>query len=976
MNAESASTQSLTSTPRSGRTAATDGNRGLAPFVARHIGPSSQQIEFMLAQIGCDSLDQLCHEVVPSDIRQTTLPELPAAASESAALQQLRQLARRNKTVKSLIGMGWHETLMPAAIRRNILENPAWYTAYTPYQSEISQGRLTMLLNFQQMIMELTEMEIANASLLDEATAAAEAMLLCRRTNAGTKQKFFIDAAAHPQTISVVKTRARWLNIPTVVGHYSEMPDSGLFAALLQYPATDGGLPDIDSFCENCRSIGTLSVVVADPLALAVLRAPGAAGADVVVGSTQRFGLPMAGGGPHAGYIATRRCYSRTLPGRLVGISRDRTGRQALRLSLQTREQHIRREKATSNICTAQVLPAILSAAYALWHGATGLQQLADELHQRCRSLARQLLERGYMLRHREFFDTLRLSVDEPEKLLKLAAAQGYNLRRYDDGDIGISIGETVDEADIKRLVKLFPERSLIIQAAIGGRIGIPDTLRRSGDCLRHPVFEQYKSETQLMRYLRSLSDRDISLERSMIALGSCTMKLNAAIEMEPISWPEFANMHPAAPATQLLGYRQLVEQLSGMLCDLTGFAAVSVQPNAGSQGEYAGLIAIRRYHAAMGQQQRDVCLIPASAHGTNPASASMAGLQCVIVNCNRYGDVDLADLEKKASLHSDRLAACMLTYPSTHGVFEPGVRQLCQMIHRFGGQVYMDGANLNAMLRLVNPAELGFDVCHFNLHKTFCIPHGGGGPGVGPVAVAAHLEPWLPADPLTPHENIDSVSAAPWGSAGILPISWMYMRLMGGAGLQYCSEVAILSANYIARRLDSSFPVLFTGKKGRVAHECIIDLRPLRQRSGVTEEDVAKRLIDFGFHAPTMSFPVAGTLMIEPTESEDLEEIDRFCEALLCIRSEIEDICEGKISVEDSPLRHAPHTAEALAVEKWPHLYSRSQAVYPLPWLRTAKYWPPVTRIDNVYGDRNLCCGWSPGPDADYSRTDDCTQR
>ena len=911
----------------------------------------------MLRTLGCDSLQQLCEQAIPNELRRQDPLSLPRPVDEAEALREIAAIGEQNRPLRSLIGMGWHETTMPAVIRRNVLENPGWYTAYTPYQAEISQGRLAMLLNFQQLITELTGTDIANASLLDEASAAAEAMLLCRRCNR-QGQAFFIDSNCHPQTIAVVRTRARWLDIPVIVADAAELPSEELFGALLQYPGSNGSLPDLDRFCTRAHQLGALAVVAADPLALVLLKPPGDAAADVVVGSTQRFGLSIAAGGPHAGYIATRMKFSRSLPGRLVGVSLDSHGREALRLSLQTREQHIRREKATSNICTAQVLPAVLSACYALHHGPDGLQQIASSVHNQCVELANTLLTRGYTLGSDHFFDTLEVSVDNPQAIMQAAVDCGYQLRLIGEHSVGISLGEGFSAADREQIAALFPQQRT---AKSPGPLGIPAALRRGGPCLKHPIFSSLRSETELMRYLRRLARQDISLDQSMIALGSCTMKLNAAVEMEPISWPSFAAIHPAAPLKYRAGYQRLIGELSDMLCEITGFAAISMQPNAGSQGEYAGLLAIRRYHQARGEEQRQVCLIPSSAHGTNPASARLAGLTIDVVNCDQRGDIDIDDLRAKAEQHGDRLAAAMLTYPSTHGVFEPKVKELCRVLHERGAQVYLDGANLNAMVGLLSPAELGFDLCHLNLHKTFCIPHGGGGPGVGPLAVAEHLQPYLPADPLCAADG-DAIAAAPWGSAGILPISWMYLRLMGAAGLRRATEISILNANYIATRLRSHYPLLYTGSNGRVAHECILDLRPLRKVSGITEEDVAKRLIDYGFHAPTMSFPVAGTLMIEPTESENRAEIDRFCDAMIAIRQEARDVENKTIAAADSPLRHAPHTA-ADVVADWERKYSREQAVFPMDRLRKEKYWPQCNRIDNIHGDRQPCCIW-PSPD------------
>ena len=940
-------------------------------FAARHIGPNQAAIDTMLAALGCSSLEGLLEECVPAAVLSPALLkppiEMQEALSEEAARQALLARSERNQVLRSFIGMGYHETIMPAVLRRNLLENPAWYTAYTPYQAEISQGRLEALLNFQQMVIDLSGMELANASLLDEPTAAAEAMTMCLRIREG-RRVFLADPGCHPQTIAVLQTRARWLGIKVVVGSWEEQLPQGLCGGLLQNPGTLGHLHDTEAFVEKVHAAGALAVVAADPLALALLRPPGDCGADIVVGSTQRFGLPLGGGGPHAAFLAAREAFRRALPGRLVGVSRDCRGQPALRLALQTREQHIRREKATSNICTAQVLPAVLAGSYAMYHGAEGLREIAGRIHALTGQMADGLKKLGLPPENDTFFDTLTVPVPDAAQALERAGRMGYSLRLAGRDRIAISFGEKAGEQDLPVLRESLSGRketdtASMLPVAIEG---IPKALRRSGDCLQHPVFGRLHSETEMMRYLRRLAGRDIALDRSMIPLGSCTMKLNAATQMESISLAGFADMHPYAPEQMQKGYSMLTQELERMLCFLTGFSAISLQPNAGSQGEYAGLLAIRRYHESRGEGARDICLVPASAHGTNPASASLAGLRVAIVRCDEHGDTDLADLERKLQEHRGRLAALMVTYPSTHGVFEGGITEICAQVHQHGGQVYLDGANFNALMGVGAPGAFGADVAHLNLHKTFCIPHGGGGPGMGPIGVREHLIPFLPMHPLAAGagEKGDVVAAAPWGSAGILSISWAYLRMMGITGLRRAAAVALLNANYIACRLQSAYLVLYRGAGGRVAHECIIDLRQIRERSGITEEDVAKRLMDFGFHAPTMSFPVAGTLMIEPTESESLPEIERFCEAMLAIREEIRRVEEGAVALEESPLRRAPHTAADLAAADWERPYSREEAVFPLAWLQDDKYWPPVGRVDNAWGDRNLFCG-CPAPSA-----------
>ncbi len=945
-------------------------------FALRHIGPSEADVAAMLDSLGYRSLAELTDAAIPVAIRDdpTRCTQVPAAGSEAQVLAELRTLAGRNRVVTSMIGLGYFGTHTPGVIRRNVLENPAWYTAYTPYQPEISQGRLEALLTFQTVVADLTALPVAGASLLDEPTAAAEAVSLCRRSAKSTSRRCYVDAAVLPQTIAVLRTRAEPMGWHVVVADLGDgLPDDDCFAVVVQYPATSGAVRDHESLVVQAHAAGALVVAATDLLALTLLRPPGEWGADVAVGSAQRFGVPLWYGGPHAGFIAVREGLTRSLPGRLVGVSVDAEGRPAYRLALQTREQHIRREKATSNICTAQVLLAVVAAMYAAYHGPEGLRDIARRVHRTAVVLARGLRARGFAVVEECFFDTVLVSAPRRARAMVAAALErGINLRLVDDDTVAIACDETTTRAQVAEL-----------WAAFGGVAGVDSVDRlndvdqvndsarefaplpyRSSTFLSHPVFREHRSETAMLRYLRRLSDKDIALDRSMIPLGSCTMKLNGTTEMEPISWPEFADIHPFAPADQAAGYLELVRQLESWLADLTGYDAVSVQPNAGSQGELAGLLAIRAFHRANGDSARDVCLIPASAHGTNAASAAMAGLRVVVVDCDVDGNVDLNDLHTKLAAHEGRVAALMVTYPSTHGVFETGISDVCAAVHDAGGQVYVDGANLNALVGLARPGRFGADVSHLNLHKTFCIPHGGGGPGVGPVAVRSHLAAYLPNHPLSaaagPPSGPGPVSGAPFGSAGVLPISWAYIRLMGLPGLTQASRVAVLSANYIARRLAEHYPVLYRGQHGLVAHECIIDLRELTRRSGITVEDVAKRLIDYGFHAPTMSFPVAGSLMIEPTESENRAELDRFVETMIAIRQEIEQVISGVWSAEESPLRHAPHTAESL-VGDWPHVYSRETAVYPLASLRESKYFPPVARIDGAFGDRNLVCSCPP---------------
>jgi glycine dehydrogenase len=909
----------------------------------------------MLATVGVASVAELVDRAVPEAIRDRTPLDLPAGLTEAEALARLRELGERNEVLTSLIGQGYSGTITPPVIQRNVLEDPAWYTAYTPYQPEISQGRLEALLNFQTMVSDLTAMDLANASLLDEATAAAEAMTMLRRVNAKAGDTFFVDAECHPQTIAVVRTRAEPLGIAVVVGEPEpDMGAEGVFGVLLQYPGTTGGIRDDRELVANLHAQGTLVAVAADLLALVLLAPPGEWGADVVVGSAQRFGVPMGYGGPHAGFFATRDEFKRNLPGRIVGVSVDAAGRPALRLALQTREQHIRREKATSNICTAQVLLANLSGMYAVYHGPDGLREIAQRVHWLTCALADGLRAGGFEARNESFFDTVAVRAPaRAEELSARARAERINVRVVDADTICIACDETTTTDTVHRVWRAFGVDAVARNLRTKIEAALPNALRRTSDILVHPVFRTYHSETQMLRYLRTLADRDLALDRTMIPLGSCTMKLNGTTEMMPITWPEFANLHPFAPADQAEGYAELFAELEAALCEITGYDAVSLQPNAGSQGELAGLLAIRGYHESRGQGARTVCLIPESAHGTNAASAVMAGMRVVVVKCDDDGNVDFDDLKAKAHEHAADLSALMVTYPSTHGVYESNIRDVCAVVHECGGQVYLDGANLNALVGLAKPGKFGADVSHLNLHKTFCIPHGGGGPGVGPVAVRDHLTPFLSSH----------IAAAPYGSAGILPISYSYIRLMGRDGLLRATEVAILNANYVATRLQPHYPVLYSGPGGVVAHECILDLRPITQATGVTADDVAKRLIDFGFHAPTMSFPVAGTLMVEPTESEDLAELDRFCDAMIAIRDEIRAVEAGAWAVDESPLRLAPHPAADVVVTAWTRAYTREQAAYPtgVAGAGPDKYWPPVSRIDGAYGDRNLMCSCPP---------------
>ena len=960
-------------------------------FARRHIGPNEGEVAAMLSELGFESLEALIDAAVPKNIRLNRSLNLPEAKSEIEALAELRAIAKKNKVVRSFIGTGYYDCITPPVIQRNILENPGWYTAYTPYQAEIAQGRLEALLNFQQMIIDLTALDIANASLLDEATAAAEAMSLCHAV-VPNRNTFFVAYDCHPQTIAVVQTRAKPLGIEIKIDDHSNFKfDETVFGALIQYPATDGAIYDYSDLVSRVHDAGALVTVAADILALTLLKPPGEFGADVAVGNTQRFGVPLGFGGPHAAYFATRDEFKRHMPGRLVGVSHDAEGHAAYRLALQTREQHIRRDKATSNICTAQVLLAVIASMYAVYHGPKGLRAIAERVHRLASQFAEGLRALGCTITHENFFDTLRVEVESSEVILEHAAKAGCNLRALGPRTVGVSFDETTTSRDIELLMSIFRGTSVrdLADDDVGEPpIRIPHSAIRNSQFLTHPIFNTHDTETEMLRYLKKLESRDLSLTTSMIPLGSCTMKLNATAEMLPISWPEISKLHPFAPAEQATGYKKVCEQLEDWLAEITGFAAVSLQPNAGSQGEFAGLLAIREYHAFRGESHRNVCLIPTSAHGTNPASAVMAGFKVVSVACLKDGDIDVADLRAKADEHARDLAALMVTYPSTHGVFEPTIREICDIVHAHGGQVFMDGANMNAQCGLCRPGDYGADVCHLNLHKTFCIPHGGGGPGVGPIGVAEHLAPYLPREfvldpttgkvlfgegdhgkrpPLGSGSNYHvgggkggNVAAAAYGSASILTITWMYIRMMGAGGLKRASEVAILNANYVAKLLEPYFRVLFKGKHGLVAHECIIDLRQWKS-AGIEVEDVAKRLMDYGFHAPTVSWPVTGTMMIEPTESEPKHELDRFCDAMISIHGEMEAIAAGKQHRQNNLLKNAPHTARQIAADKWDHPYSREQAAFPASWTREHKFWPAVARIDNVYGDRNLFCSCPP---------------
>jgi glycine dehydrogenase len=942
-------------------------------FSDRHIGPDEKELQGMLDVVGVGSLDALIDQTVPPAIRSKEPLKLPSGLSEHEALGVLEAIASKNQLFKSFIGLGYYGTHTPPVVLRNIFQNPGWYTQYTPYQAEIAQGRLEALLNYQTMVMELTGLEVANASLLDEGTAAAEAMALALHVKGeATGGAFFVSESCHPQTVDVVRTRALPLGVEVVVGDHRTV-DLGarkFFGALVQYPATDGVVHDYRAFADKVHAAGGLLVVATDLLALTLLTPPGEFGADVAVGSAQRFGVPVGYGGPHAAFFATKNAYTRVMPGRIIGVSEDAQGRPALRMALQTREQHIRREKATSNICTAQVLLAIMAGMYAVYHGPRGLKAISERVHGLTALLARGLTRLGFTPAHATYFDTLRVETQpgQVRTILAAAEAKGMNFRRIDERTIGLSLDETTRPSDVEAILSAFAGGKApgFALEEVGQALEspLPEGLRRTSAYLTHPVFNSYHSETEMLRYIRRLEARDLSLTQSMIPLGSCTMKLNATAEMIPVTWPQFGALHPFAPSSQAAGYKVLFEQLEGMLAAVTGFAGVSLQPNAGSQGEYAGLLVIRAYHESRGQGHRDVCLIPSSAHGTNPATAVMAGYRVVVVKCDEAGNIDVADLRAKADEHREKLAALMVTYPSTHGVFEEDIKEICSVMHERGGQVYMDGANLNAQVGLTKPAEIGADVCHINLHKTFCIPHGGGGPGMGPICVASHLVKFLPGHSVIAtggKEAIGAVSAAPWGSASILVISWMYIAMMGGEGLTRATKLAILNANYIAERLQPHYPVLYRGKRGRVAHECIVDVRQLKKTAGIEVEDVAKRLMDYGFHAPTVSFPVAGTLMIEPTESESKAELDRFCDAMIAIRQEIREIEEGKQPKDNNLLKNAPHTARVMTAPEWNRPYARDRAAFPAPWVAEHKFWPSVGRLNNVLGDRKLVCACPP---------------
>jgi len=949
-------------------------------FIRRHIGPGRPEIQAMLDTVGADSLDDLIQQTVPASILSEGL-NVGEAQSEVDALAELKAVAAKNQVKRSFIGMGYYDTHTPHVILRNVLENPGWYTAYTPYQPEIAQGRLEAILNFQQTTIDLTGMELASASLLDEATAAAEAMALAKRVSKNKKcNAFYVADNVHPQTLDVIKTRAEMFGFDLITGPVVNAAEHDVFGALLQYPGTQGELHNVEEIIAALQANKAVVAVATDLLGLTLIKSPGELGADVVFGSAQRFGVPMGYGGPHAAFFATRDSYKRSLPGRIIGVSKDTRGRPALRMALQTREQHIRRDKANSNICTAQVLLANMASFYAVYHGPIGLQQIASRIHRLAQIFTAGLTAKGMKVVNDTFFDTITIAPSDKDAVVKAAQAMDMNLRIDQDGLVGVSFDETTTRNDVADLFTAFigAEHGLDIaelDSQVQGTSGIPEDLKRESEFLTHEVFNSYHSETEMLRYIKSLEDKDLALNHSMISLGSCTMKLNATAEMIPVTWPEFGQLHPFAPVEQAQGYKAMIDELSDWLIDITGYDALSMQPNSGAQGEYAGLLAIKRYHASRGDDHRNICLIPQSAHGTNPASAQMVSLKVVVVNCDADGNVDLVDLRNKAEEHSANLSCAMITYPSTHGVYEETVKEICDIVHEHGGQVYMDGANMNAQVGITSPGLIGSDVSHLNLHKTFCIPHGGGGPGMGPIGVKAHLAPFLSSHSLVPLEaagtNDDlgtnsAVSAAPWGSASILPISYMYIKMMGSAGLRRATEVAILSANYIAKELEGHYPILYKGNNDRVAHECIIDLRPLKEASGVTEMDVAKRLNDYGFHAPTMSFPVAGTLMIEPTESEAKVEIDRFIEAMVCIRKEIAKVESGEWDSIDNPLHHAPHTLADICDDKWDRSYSRELAAYPVPSVARNKFWPTVNRIDDVYGDRNLVCSC---PDLDSYR-------
>ncbi|MEP3630082.1 MAG: aminomethyl-transferring glycine dehydrogenase [Hyphomicrobiales bacterium] len=948
-----------------------------ANFIPRHIGPRDDDVASMLKVVGASSLDDMIEKVIPADIRMEGSLELPEARSERNTLSDLRRTASKNQLFTSMIGMGYYGCITPKVVLRRLLESPGWYTAYTPYQAEVSQGRLEALMNFQQMVSDLTGLDLANASLLDEGTAVAEAISMARRISKSSKENVFLDADTHPQTIAVVQTRAEALGLNVIIGApEKDLNADDVFCAVFSYPASSGQVSDYSALTDALKGAGAISIFATDLLALALLKSPGELGADIAVGSSQRFGVPMGYGGPHAAFFATRDQYKRSIPGRIIGVSVDANGNSAYRMALQTREQHIRRDKATSNICTAQVLLAVIAGMFAVYHGPDGLRQIAGRAHRYAEICAHEIKRLGYDVINDCFFDTITVHVPgRAHAIIAKAREKKINLRLIDGDHLGISTDETTRRSEVESLLSCFNSK------AMNGRTldqvddevveCIPDSLLRTSEFMAHPVFQLYHSETELLRYLRKLQEKDIALDRSMIPLGSCTMKLNSTTEMIPITWPEFSHIHPFAPLEQAQGYQLLFEETEEMLCEITGFDAISLQPNAGSQGEYSGLLAIRAWHLANGDQNRDICLIPTSAHGTNPASAVMAGMKVVAVRCDDDGNVDVEDLKAKADEHKDNLAALMITYPSTHGVFEAAVREICDIIHANGGQVYLDGANLNALVGIVQPGKIGADVCHMNLHKTFCIPHGGGGPGVGPIGVGAHLAKFLPdhrvvsgVNPAAAgHQTIGQVSAAPWGSASILPISWSYIAMMGSDGLKKATQIAILNANYIAARLRDYFPVLYSGPGGYVAHECILDMRSLKETLGITVEDVAKRLVDYGYHAPTMSFPVVETMMVEPTESESKQEIDQFCEAMISISQEINEIREGKVSADNSVLTNAPHTQELLMGD-WDRPYSKQQAFFPLSYVQADKYWPPVARIDNVYGDRNLVCACPPMED------------
>ncbi|MDC0030236.1 aminomethyl-transferring glycine dehydrogenase [Pseudomonadota bacterium] len=931
-------------------------------FALRHIGLSQKEIDYLLGQLGYKDLEEFSKSVLPKNIFTEQKLELGDAMSEEESLKALKEISKKNTVYRSFIGQGYYGTVTPKVILRNVFENPGWYTSYTPYQAEISQGRLEALINFQTMVGDLTGFEIANASLLDEATAAAESMTLAHRVGKSKSQKFFIDQNCFPQTISVVTARAKPIGIEVIVGEpqrLNDLKEEVFFGALLQYPGNDGAVNDFSEEIASVHEHNGLVIMATDLLALTLLKSPGEMEADIAIGSSQRFGVPLGFGGPHAAFIATKEKYKRSLPGRLVGASIDESGRTAYRLALQTREQHIRREKATSNICTAQALLAIMAGFYAAYHGPAGLKQIAQSVRSKAVTLAKRINEHGYDLNSSSFFDTVTVQTESnTQEIFLTAQDQLMNIRILDENHISISLDETTTDQEIENITKLF--KRFLKKEKVISNYDLPIDIIRSSKYLTHPVFHLYRTETEMLRYIKKLCDRDIALDRAMIPLGSCTMKLNATSEMISVGWEEFSNIHPYAPHDQTTGYKILINDLETKLAEITGYSAVSLQPNAGSQGEYAGLLAIDAFHRSNGNQQRKICLIPESAHGTNPASAQMAGMKVVPINCDKKGNIDLEDLSEKASKHSNELAAIMITYPSTHGVFETTVAEVCKIIHDHGGMVYIDGANLNAMVGLCKPGEFGGDVSHLNLHKTFCIPHGGGGPGVGPIGVVKDLVPYLPSDPLayeTSSMNVGPVSATNFGSASILPISWMYIQMMGSSGLRKATQVAILSANYIAQKLSPHFKILYTGKNNLIAHECIVDIRPLKELCGVEVDDIAKRLIDFGFHAPTMSFPVPGTLMIEPTESESLAELDRFIEAMICIRHEIAQVEDGTYYIEESPLRNAPHCAEKVTSDSWQHQYSRSVAAYPVDLRGRNKYWPPIGRVDNVYGDKNLMC-------------------